>query len=101
MDISAAAADLEAWGRPILVVFATEDDYRKFRAQDFNLPSTVHFGIDIDGKMRNMIATEMKLDKGGRLPLIVLADTFNRVVFFSQGYSIGLGESLVKTSKAL
>ena len=101
MDISAVKEELEAWGRPILVVFATEDDYRKFRAQDFNLPSTVHFGIDIDGQMRDMIATEMKLTKGGRLPLIVMADTFNRVVFFSQGYSIGLGESLVKTSKAL
>ncbi len=101
MDISAVASELEAWGRPILIVFATEDDYRKFRAQDFRLPSTVHFGIDIDGRMRNMIATEMKLDKGGRLPLILMADTFNRVVFFSQGYSIGLGESLVKTSKAL
>ena len=101
MDISAVASELEAWGRPILIVFATEDDYRKFRAQDFRLPSTVHFGIDIDGRMRNMISTEMKLDKGGRLPLILMADTFNRVVFFSQGYSIGLGESLVKTSKAL
>ena len=101
MDISAVKSELEEWGRPILVVFATEDDYRKFRAQDFNLPSTVHFGIDINGQMRNMIATEMKLKKGGRLPLIVVADTFNRVVFFSQGYSIGLGESLVKTSKAL
>ena len=101
MDISAVASELETWGRPILIVFATEDDYRKFRAQDFRLPSTVHFGIDIDGRMRNMIATEMKLDKGGRLPLILMADTFNRVVFFSQGYSIGLGESLVKTSKAL
>lgn len=101
MDISAVASELEAWGRPLLVVFATEDDLRKFRAQDFNLPSTVHFGVDIDGRMRKMIATEMKLDKGGRLPLIVLADTFNRVVFFSQGYNIGLGESLVKTSKAL
>ena len=101
MDISAVKAELEAWGRPILVVFATEDDYRKFRVQDFNLPSTVHFGIDINGQMRDMIATEMKLAKGGRLPLIVMADTFNRVVFFSQGYSIGLGESLVKTSKAL
>ena len=101
MDISAVKAELEAWGRPVLVVFATEDDYRKFRAQDFNLPSTVHFGIDINGQMRDMIATEMKLTKGGRLPLIIIADTFNRVVFFSQGYSIGLGESLVKTSKAL
>lgn len=101
MDISAVKDELEAWGRPLLLVFATHDDYRKFRPEHFNLPSTVHFGIDVDGKMRNMIASEMKLDKGGRLPLIVLADTFNRVVFFSQGYSIGLGESLVKTSKAL
>ena len=101
MDISAVRTELEEWGRPLLVVFATQDDYKKFRAQDFNLPSTVHFGIDINGQMRDMIATEMKLNKGGRLPLIVVADTFNRVVFFSQGYSIGLGESLIKTSKAL
>ena len=101
MDISAAAKELEEWGRPIVVIFASEEDYRKFRPEHFNLPSTVHFGIDIDDRMRNMIASEMKLDKGGRLPLIVLADTFNRVVFFSQGYNIGLGDSLVKTSKAL
>ncbi len=101
MDISAVAAELEAWGRPLLIVFASEEDCRKFRAEDFNLPSTVRFGIDHDGKMRNMIASEMKLRKGGSLPLVVVADTFNRVVFFSQGYSIGLGESLVRTSKAL
>jgi hypothetical protein len=101
MDISAVASELEQWGRTILVVFASEEDYRKFRAQDFNLPSTVRYGIDVDGKMRNMIASEMKLDKGGRLPLILVADTFNRVVFFSQGYSIGLGESLVRSSKSL
>ena len=48
-----------------------------------------------------MVANEMKLSGGGTLPLIVMADTFNRVVFFSQGYSIGLGDRLVKTSKAL
>jgi hypothetical protein len=101
MDISAAAKELEEWGRPLLVVFASEEDYRKFHPEHFNLPSTVHFGIDADGSMRRMVATEMKLDKGGRLPLIVLADTFNRVVFFSQGYSIGLGDRLVLTSKAL
>lgn len=101
MDISAVASELEEWGRPVLIVFATEDDFRKFRPEDFDLPSTVHYGIDKDGMMRDMIASEMKLDKGGRLPLVVLADTFNRVVFFSQGYDIGLGESLVKTSKGL
>ncbi len=101
MDISAAAKELEEWGRPILVVFASEEDFRKFRPEHFSLPSNVHFGIDKDGYMRNMIASEMKLDRNGRLPLIILADTFNRVVFFSQGYSIGLGDRLVLTSKAL
>ena len=101
MDISAAAKELEKWGRPILVVFASEEDFRKFRPEHFSLPSNVHFGIDKDGYMRNMIASEMKLDRNGRLPLIILADTFNRVVFFSQGYSIGLGDRLVLTSKAL
>lgn len=101
MDISAAAKELEQWGRPILIVFASEEDFKKFKPEHFNLPSNVHYGIDKDGYMRDMVATEMKLDKGGRLPLIVLADTFNRVVFFSQGYSIGLGDRLVFTSKAL
>ena len=101
MDISAVASELEAWGRPILVVFATEDDFRKFRSQDFRLPSTVTYGVDIDGNMRKAIAKEMKLESDGTLPLILLADTFNRVVFFSQGYSIGLGEELVRVSKAL
>ena len=101
MDISAVAKEMEQWGRPLLVIFASEEDYRKYRSEHFNLPSTVNYGIDVDGSMREMVASEMKLDKGGRLPLIILADTFNRVVFFSQGYSIGLGERLVLTSKAL
>ena len=101
MDIAAVASQLEAWGRPLLVIFASEDDYRKFRPDHFKLPSTVSYGVDIDGTMRKNIAKEMKLNGEGTLPFILMADTFNRVVFFSQGYSIGLGERLVKTSKAL
>ncbi len=101
MDIAAVASQLEAWGRPLLVIFASEDDYRKFRPDHFKLPSTVSYGVDIDGTMRKNIAKEMKLNGEGTLPFILMADTFNRVVLFSQGYSIGLGERLVKTSKAL
>ena len=100
-DISAVAAQLEEWGRQIIVIFATEEDYRKFRPEDFNLPSNVSYGIDVTGAIRKNITTEMKLSEGASLPFILLADTFNRVVFFSQGYSIGLGEKIVKISKAL
>jgi hypothetical protein len=42
----------------------------------------------------------MKLKNPNR-PIILVADTFNRVVFMSQGYSIGLGEQLIKVVKQL
>lgn len=100
-DISRVASDFEAWGRPLLVIFASEDDCRHFDPSYFNLPSTVSYGIDSDGSLREMVAAEMKLSGKGRLPLVLVADTFNRVVFFSEGYSIGLGENIVKTVKAL
>lgn len=100
-DLSKVAAAMEKWGRPILIVFASENDCQRFRESDFALPSTVSYGIDTDGSMRKMIAGEMKLKGNGQLPLVVLADTFNRVVFFSEGYTIGLGDRLEKTVKML
>lgn len=100
-DISAAASELEAWGRPVLVVFATESDWERFDPEKYALPLTVSYGIDADGSMRKMMMEGMDLEGDGRLPLVVVGDTFNRVVFFSQGYSIGLGDRLVKVSKSL
>lgn len=35
------------------------------------------------------------------LPVFIIADTFNRVVFVSQGYTIGLGEQLMKVVHGL
>ena len=36
----------------------------------------------------------MKLANERLLPMFFVADTFNRVVFVSQGYTIGMGEQL-------
>lgn len=96
-DIEKMKQELEQWGRPMLLLFASEADARKFSAAEFgNLPSTVMFGIDKDGAIREQIAKEMKLQNPGQLPIFIIADTFNRVVFISQGYTIGLGEQLHK-----
>ncbi|MBP3615031.1 MAG: hypothetical protein J6J37_10210, partial [Bacteroidaceae bacterium] len=73
----------------------------RFKSDDFpNLPSTVVWGTDIDDKISNEIITNMKLKSPNR-PVILVADTFNRIVFMSQGYSIGLGEQLVKVINQL
>lgn len=98
-DIASASAELGSWGRPVLVVFASDNDVKKFDPAKYSLPSTVSFGVDTDGSMRRMIEEGMSLEGGGRLPLIVVADTFNRVVFFSQGYTIGLGGRLTRVAE--
>ena len=52
------------------------------------------FGIDHQGSIRKQIVANMKLANERLLPVFFVADTFNRVVFVSQGYTIGLGEQL-------
>lgn len=96
-DIAALASDFEAWGRSMILLFPSEEDYAKFRPQDFpGLPKTITYGIDKDGSIQAQIAKEMKLPNNTILPMFIIGDTFNRVVFVSQGYTIGLGEQMMK-----
>ena len=101
-DIEKERAAFEAWGRPVVLLFESEADAKKFQKDEFgSLPSTVQFAVDKDGAIRQQIAREMKLSNNTQLPIFILADTFNRVVFSSQGYTIGLGEQLKNVFKKL
>ena len=96
-DIAAMAPEFEKWSRSIVLLFPDEESYAKFRPQDFpGLPKTISFGIDKDGVIQNLIAKEMKLSNKDILPMFIIGDTFYRVVFVSQGYTIGLGEQMMK-----
>lgn len=96
-DIAALAEEFDKWGRSIVLLFPSEEEYAKFRPQDFpGLPKTITFGIDKDGAIQEQIAKNMKLPNNTILPMFIIGDTFNRVVFVSQGYTIGLGEQMMK-----
>ena len=96
-DIAALTKDFEEWGRSMVLLFPSEEDYAKFRPQDFpGLPKTITYGIDKDGSIQAQIAKQMKLSNDEILPMFIIGDTFNRVVFVSQGYTIGLGEQMMK-----
>ena len=100
-DIAAFKADLEKWGRKMVLLFPDEVQSKKFVRNAFpDLPSTIIYGIDTDD-ISGQIAEAMKLRHKDNLPIFIIADTFNRVVFSSQGYTIGLGEQLMKTVKGL
>ena len=96
-DIAALAEEFNQWGRQMILLFPSEEDYAKFRPQDFpGLPTNITYGIDVDGSIQEQIAKEMKLSNKTILPMFIIGDTFNRVVFVSQGYTIGLGEQMMK-----
>ena len=100
-DISALKADLEKWGRKLVLLFPNQEQAGKYRAADFpGLPDTVIYGIDTEDIVQQIVKN-MKLKHKDTLPIFIIADTFNRVVFVSQGYTIGLGEQLMKTVKGL
>ncbi|MCH5329036.1 MAG: transglutaminase domain-containing protein [Coprobacter sp.] len=101
-DIAKVKRGFDNWNRPILLLFENEEEARKWNAAKYGtLPRNLLLGIDTDGTIRRQIAAQMKLPDNGRLPLFLVADTFNRVVFLSQGYTIGLGEQLQQVIKKL
>ena len=100
-DIAKLGKDLEKWGRKMVLLFPSEDAYKRYHVEDFpGLPNTIVYGFDTHGAAEQ-IAGEVKLRNKSSLPIFIITDTFNRVVFVSQGYTIGLGEQLMRTIKAL
>ena len=96
-DIAQMSAALDKWGRPMVLLFENAGEAQKYRQENFGkLPKNIIYGIDADGSIRQQIAHEMKLQNTTQLPIFILADTFNRVMFCSQGYTIGLGEQFTK-----
>ena len=100
-DIAAVKADFEESGVPLLLTFPDKDALNKFRLQDFpGLPSTITWGMDRNAAVQNALASSAKLANSKQLPIVVLANTDGRIVFVSQGYTIGLGEQLLKVIHA-
>jgi len=101
-DIAMLKSDFDRWQRPLVLLFRSRDDLQKFDRTAFGvLPDNTIYGVDPEGKTLNMIAISAKLPEDAPLPVFIVADTFGRVVFVSQGYTIGLGEQLIKVTEKL
>lgn len=100
-DMAAFRETLEDLGYPIVLLFADEENARRFVAGDFpEMPATVRFGTDVDGAVRRTLTSGTGLSRDD-LPLIAVVDGDGKIFYVSSGYSIGLGERLVKELTAL
>lgn len=75
---------VNSWGRKVIVL-------------DGDCPEgleNVVRGRDADGKIKKMIVEGMHHDGPARLPIIAIADSFGRIVYFSEGYNTSLASQL-------
>ncbi|MBO4567178.1 MAG: transglutaminase domain-containing protein [Bacteroidales bacterium] len=79
LELEAAAADLNAWGRPVVVLGGARPE---------GLANAI-CGTDPDGLIRAMLAPA-----GAPLPLVAMCDSFGRIVYLSKGYNTSLAADL-------
>ena len=81
-DLIAAKEGLQEWGRPIMLL-TSEEGLDWLKEYSSRMPSNVQFGIAPKELME------------GTMPRVMIADTFNRVFFKTEGYTIGLGDQIM------
>ena len=104
-DLSAERTALEKWGRPIYLVATSEAQLERLHSEIDSgrfgtLPSTVAFCIDKNGLVLSGLCENLPL-RADQLPLVVVANADGRVVFTSQGYSIGMGAKIAALADKL
>ena len=94
-DMEAVNIHISQWDRCYLMLFPSQEDYDSFDRKEFDdLPGNVLFGI-ADPETVEALHIQELTHGNEELPIIMLCDTFNRVVWFRQGYNIGLADQMM------
>lgn len=87
-QFEAASGDINDWGHPAVILRRGGTTAPRVQGLD-----NAHFGIDLDGKITEMLAAGVSAE-GQRLPVVVVGDSFGRIVYYSHGYNTSLAEDL-------
>ena len=94
-DIAAFRKDFEDSDLPMFFIFSSKEEYDKFMLKGFaDLPDGIVYGLD-EGTLRDEIMEGLHLNTDSR-PIFLIANANSEVVFLKQGYTIGLGEQMLK-----
>ena len=86
-DISILKEEFEKWGGEMQFFFKNEEDFNNFKLKKFSeLPNNIVF------EKKEDVPTE-------NLPVFMILDDNDKIVFEAKGYQIGLGEQLLNVLK--
>jgi len=94
-DIAVFTDEFNKRNTPIILVFKDKDEYSKFKMKNFGtLPNNLIYKID-NGDIHKQLTENLQIDNKS-LPIFIIANTKGEIVFVKQGYTIGLGEQILK-----
>jgi len=90
-EIEAKQTDYEQWNGPLLFV-ASNDSWKTSKKQPRNLVVSTN-GYD---NLKNIILKGLVEKQQGENPVCIVVDSNGTILFYSEGYHIGLGELLLQ-----
>jgi hypothetical protein len=96
-DIPAVTPNIEKWGGGMLFLLPNEKVSSSFKPSNFpNLPLQSKFAFDKNAKLLTEINHLRRRDNKNNLPIIVITDKNGNLIYYSEGYKIGIGEQIAK-----
>ncbi|MBK7174341.1 MAG: transglutaminase domain-containing protein [Bacteroidales bacterium] len=96
-DIPAVKTLLEKWNGGLVFLLQKERISQSFNPGLFpNLPAQSQFAFDEQSKLLNELSRLKKHKLENNFPVIIISDAKGNLVYFSEGYKIGIGEQLAK-----
>ena len=99
-DIGTFANEFDQNSLDLLFLFPNENEYQQFLSKNFNtLPKRIRYGI-LEPLIAKKVINNFNLTEN-QTPIFFLLNANKEVVFLKQGYTIGMGEQLLKTFSKL
>jgi len=98
VDIAAVRDIFEKWGGSMVILLnKTKVNLSEIQDKFPGLSSRHIFAFDRDYKILKQIEKLKGHELNGNLPVIVVSDVKGNLIYFSEGYKIGVGEQIAKT----
>jgi hypothetical protein len=101
-DLPAFNEQLNLWGGNIVFLLSKGKVNAAFNPSSYkNLPSKSHFIFDLDNATISEIEKIKNRDLQNNYPIVIACDSKGNIIFFSEGYTIGIGDQLATIIKLL
>lgn len=97
-DLATVSSELARTTNRILLIIASNKLPETFKPSDIKgLPRNTAFGFDKENLLAQAIARACNTDIQKNYPVVIATDKEGNIIYHSSGYSIGMGEQILKT----